>query len=92
MDCVGAGLLGGGDDLADIEIGLARGCAGPMRHGLIRHIDMQRVAVGVGIDRHGRDAKPLAPSRMMRQAISPRLAMRSLVNMVPDPRTHARLF
>ena len=57
MDSVGAGLLGRGDDLADVEIGLAR----PRRadaHRLVGHIDMQRVAVGVGIDRDGGDAEP----------------------------------
>ena len=58
MDGLRAGRLGSGDDLADIEIGLG-GLRRADRHGLIGHIHMQRVAVGVGIDRHGLDAQPL---------------------------------
>ena len=58
MDRLRAGRLGGGDDLADIEIGLG-GLRRADRHGLVGHIDVQRVAVGLGIDRHGLDAEPL---------------------------------
>ena len=57
MNGVGAGLLGGGDDLGDVEIGLARRRRADT-NGLVRHIDVQRVAVGVGIDRDGGDAEP----------------------------------
>ena len=57
MDRLGAGRLGGGDDLADIEIGLG-GLRRADRNGLVGHIDMQRVAVRLGIDRHGLDAEP----------------------------------
>ena len=57
MDGVGAGLLGRGNDLGDVEIGLARGGRADA-HRLIRHLDMQRVAVGVGIDRDRGDAEP----------------------------------
>ena len=58
MDRLRARRLGGGDDLADIEIGLG-GLGRTDRHGLIGHIHVQRVAVGLGIDRHRRDAQPL---------------------------------
>ena len=61
MDRLGAGRLGGGDDLVDIEIGL-RGLRRADRNGLIGHVDMQRVAVGVGIDRDGLDAQAAARS------------------------------
>ena len=57
MDRLGAGLLGGGDDLVDVEIGLG-GRRRADRNGLVRHIHMQRVAVGLGIDRDGLDAEP----------------------------------
>ena len=57
MDRLGAGRLGGGDDLADIEIGLG-GLRRADRHGLVGHVDMQRVAVRLGIDGHGLDAEP----------------------------------
>ncbi len=57
MDRLGAGRLGSRDDLADVEIGL-RGLSGADRHGLVGHVDMQRVAVGVGIDGHGLDPEP----------------------------------
>ena len=57
MDRLGAGRLGGGDDLADVEIGLG-GLRRADRNGLVGHIDMHRVAVGLGIDRDGLDAEP----------------------------------
>ena len=49
-----AGLLAGGDDLVDQQIALGRSRRADM-HRLVRHLDMQRVAVGVGIDRDCRD-------------------------------------
>ncbi len=58
MDRVGAGRLGSGDDLADIEIRL-RGLRRTDRHGLVGHVDMQRVAVGLRIDGDRLDAEPL---------------------------------
>ena len=49
--------LTGGDDLVDLEIGLgSRSCAD--RHGLVGQLDMQRVAIGVRIDRNRRDPHP----------------------------------
>jgi hypothetical protein len=57
MNGVGARLLGGGDDLGDVEIGLARG-GGADTHRLVRHVHVKRVAVGVGIDGDRRDAEP----------------------------------
>ena len=41
---------------------------------------MQRLGIGIGIDRDGRDPHP-PRGRMIRQAISPRLAIRILRNM-----------
>ena len=58
MDRVGAGRLGRGDDLANVEIRL-RGLRRTDRHGLVGHVDMQRVAVGFGIDGDRLDAEPL---------------------------------
>jgi hypothetical protein len=48
------GRLAGSDDLVDDEIGFRRRRR-PDMHRIIRHLDMQRVLVGVGIDRDGRD-------------------------------------
>ena len=55
MDRLGACLEAGGDDLVDREIGLGRG-GRPYRDRLIRHLDMQRILVGFGIDGDGPDA------------------------------------
>ena len=84
MDGVGAGLLGGGDDLVDVEIGLARGGAGryapprpPCRRAARRGRRRNRPRPS--------GCRAAAPSCMMRQAISPRLAMSSLANMVGIP-------
>ena len=57
MDGLGAGLLGGGDDLGGVEIGLACG-GGADADRLVGHLHMQSVAVGVGIDRDRGDAEP----------------------------------
>ena len=57
MDGVGAGLLGRGNDLADVEIGLAGGGRADA-YRLIRHLNMERVSVCVGIDRDRGDTKP----------------------------------
>ena len=52
-----ARLLGGGDDLLDHEIGLGRR-GRPDRDRLVGHFDVQRVLVGLRIDRDGRDPHP----------------------------------
>ena len=52
MHRLGAALLAGGDDLVDDEIALRRRRR-PDRDRRIGHLDMQRVAVGLGIDRDG---------------------------------------
>ncbi len=49
MHRLGAGLLAGGDDLLDDEIGLD-GRRRPDRDRLAGHFDVQRVLVGLGID------------------------------------------
>ena len=57
MHRLGAGRAAGSDDRLDRQIALGRGRrADP--HRLVGHLDVQRVLVGVGIDRHGRDAEP----------------------------------
>ena len=56
-----AGRAAGLDDLVDDEIGL-RGRRRADMDGLVGHLDVQRVAVGVGVDRDGRDAH--APRRL----------------------------
>ena len=50
MHRLGAGLAAGLDDLLDHQIALGRRRRSD-QHGLIGHFDMQRVAVGLGIDR-----------------------------------------
>ena len=57
MNGLRAGRLGRGHDLGDIEIGL-RGLRRADGYGLIGHLHVQRVAVGLGIDGHGLDAEP----------------------------------
>src|SRR6195952_1580342 len=57
MHRAGAGGFGSGDDRVDPQIGLRRqGFADP--HRLVRLADMQRVAVGIGIDRDHAIAEP----------------------------------
>ncbi len=55
MNGLGARLLAGGDDLVDDEIGFGSGRRADM-DGFIRHLDMQRILVGIGIDGDGGDA------------------------------------
>ncbi len=57
MHRLGPRGLDRGHDPVDHDIGLRRG-AGADMHGLIRHLDVQRVAVGVGIDGHRPDPHP----------------------------------
>ena len=54
MHRLGAARLAGGDDLVDDQIALRRGRRAD-QHGVVGHLDMERVAVGFGIDRDGRD-------------------------------------
>ncbi len=56
-----ARLLAGGDDLVDDEEGFCGGGRADV-DGLIRHLDVKRVLVGVGIDRHGLRCPCGAPS------------------------------
>ena len=56
MDRLSPGRFGGANDLADVEIGLG-GLRRADRNGLIGHVDMQRVAVRLGIDGYGLDAE-----------------------------------
>jgi hypothetical protein len=56
MDRVGASLLAGGDDLVHRQIRLAAR-RGADRDRFVGDLDVERVAVGVGIDRDRRDAK-----------------------------------
>ena len=59
MDGLGAGLLAGLDDLVDQQVGL-RGRRRADGDRLVGHLDVQGVAVGLGIDRHRLDAHPAA--------------------------------
>jgi hypothetical protein len=54
-------IAAGLDDLVNLEIGL-RGRRRPDMHRLVGHLDMQRIAVGVGIDGDRLDAHRCAPS------------------------------
>ena len=57
MHRLGAGLAAGLDDLVDQQVAF-RGRRRADEDGLIGHLDMQRVAVGLGIDGNGLDAHP----------------------------------
>ena len=57
MHRLGAGLAAGLDDLVDQQIALGRGRR-PDQDRLIGHFDMQRVAVGLGIDGDRLDPHP----------------------------------
>ena len=80
MHRLGAGLLAGGDDLVDQQIGL-RGRRRADGDRLVGHLDVQRVLVGLRIDRDRLDAHACRAVLMTRQAISPRLAIRILLNI-----------
>ena len=54
MHRLGTGLLAGVDDLLDHQIALGRRRRSD-QHRLIRHLDVQRVPVRLGIDRNGLD-------------------------------------
>jgi hypothetical protein len=56
MNGLGASVPGRSYDLGDVEIGLGGLCRADGQ-GLVGHIDMQRVAVGIGIDRDRLDAE-----------------------------------
>jgi len=56
MDCLGAGLARGGDDLLGAQIGIARRRRAD-GHRLVGHGHVQCVAVGLGIDRDRVDAQ-----------------------------------
>ena len=56
MHRLGAGLLAGLDDLLDDQIRLRRRRR-PDGHRLVRHLHVQRVAVGLRVDRHRADAE-----------------------------------
>ena len=53
---LGAGLAAGVDDLVDDEVGLG-GRRGTDGDSLVRHLHMQAVPIGFGIDRNGLDAE-----------------------------------
>ena len=55
MHRLGAAVPAGRDDLVDDEVALGGGRR-PDRDRLVGHLDVQRVLVGLGIDRDGRDA------------------------------------
>ena len=61
MHRLGAGLLARGDDPVHREVRLAAGCRAD-GDGLVGELDVQRVAVGLGIDGDGGDAH--APGRL----------------------------
>ncbi len=55
MHGLGAGLLAGVDDLVDHQVGLGRRRRSDV-HRFVRHVDVQRIAIGIGIDGDGLDA------------------------------------
>ena len=56
MDRARAALFGGNDDLVHVEIALRRR-RGSDRDRAVGHLDVARIAVGVGINRHGLEAE-----------------------------------
>ena len=79
MDGLGAGDLAGGDDGGNVEIGLGGGRRADA-DAFIGQAHMHRIGIGGGMDRDGGDAISLQ-ARLMRSAISPRLAMRIFSNI-----------
>ena len=73
MDRLGVGDLGGADDGRDIKVAVG-GARRADAHGFVGQAHVFRVAVGLGVDRHGLDAERAAGA-CTRSAISPRLAM-----------------
>ena len=59
VDGLGAGLLEDLEDLLDVQVGLG-GRRRAEQVGLVGALDVQRVAVGLGVDGDGRDAELLA--------------------------------
>ena len=57
MHGLGAGLTAGLDDLLDHQIALGRSGRAD-QHGLVGHLDMEGIAVGLGIDRNRLDPHP----------------------------------
>ena len=57
MDRLRARVARRGDDAIAQQIAVADG-RGADAHGVVRHGDMQRLCIGVGIDCHGADAEP----------------------------------
>ena len=51
VDRLGARRLASLDDLVDQQVGL-RGGRRPQVHRLVRHLNVESIAIGVGIDRH----------------------------------------
>ncbi len=78
--------LAGGDHGIDVEVRF-RGRSRPEAHGFIGELHRLGEAIGIGIDRDRGDAHAPAACRMTRTAISPRLAMRTLVNITRRPST-----
>ncbi len=56
MDGVGAGDLGRGDDAGDVEVRFARG-RGADAHVIVGEPDVQRFAIGFGVDCHRLDGE-----------------------------------
>ena len=59
MNGFGAGNLAGGEELGDVEVGIARG-RGADAHALVGQPYVHGVGIGGGMNRHGGDAKFLA--------------------------------
>ena len=57
MHRLGTARLAGSNDVVDDQIALRRRRR-PDRYGVVGHFDVERVAVGLGIDRHGFDSHP----------------------------------
>jgi hypothetical protein len=56
VDCVGTGAEAGVDDFLDDQVRVG-GRVATEREGLVRHADVQRIPVGLGIDRDGAVAR-----------------------------------
>ena len=80
MDRFGAGLPCGVEDRVDLRDSFRQRARDRCATASSACMHVQRMAVGLGIDGDARDAHP-SSVRMMRQAIAPRLAIRTLRNM-----------
>ena len=81
VDRLGAGAARGLEDALAAQVALGRPAPGRCSTASSARRDVQGVGVGLGVDRDASAMPRRRSVRMMRQAISPRLAIRTLLNI-----------